>query len=71
MRQLTCVFLEELRQRGFIEGQNLTFDYRDFGPHVDLISKYAAELVKAQIDVIDAGGGVAVRAAQQATKQFQ
>jgi putative ABC transport system substrate-binding protein len=43
--------LEELRQSGFIEGQNLTIDYRDFGPHVDLISKYAAKLVKAQVDV--------------------
>jgi putative ABC transport system substrate-binding protein len=38
-------FFEELRRRGFIEGQNLTVDYRDFAPHVDLISEYAAELV--------------------------
>ena len=61
-------FFEELRRRGFIEGQNLTNDYRHFAPHVDLISDYAAELVKAKPDVIYAGGGVAVRAVQQATK---
>ena len=61
-------FLGELRSRGFIEGQNLTIDYRDFGPHADLISQYAAELVKAQVDVIYGGGGAATRAAQQATK---
>jgi putative ABC transport system substrate-binding protein len=55
-------FFDELRRRGFIEGQNLTIDYRNFAPHVDLISEYAAELVKAKPDVIYAGGGVAVRA---------
>jgi putative tryptophan/tyrosine transport system substrate-binding protein len=61
-------FFEELRRRGFVEGQNLTIDYRAFAPHVELISQYAAELVKAQPDVIYAGGGMAIRAAQQATK---
>jgi putative ABC transport system substrate-binding protein len=59
---------EELRQRGFIEGQNLTIEYRDWGLHPDLISQYAAELVKAQCDIIYAGGGAAIRAVQQATK---
>jgi putative ABC transport system substrate-binding protein len=60
--------IDELRRRGFIEGQNLRIYHRDFGPHVDLISQYAAELVKAQVDVIEAAGSVATRAAQQATK---
>jgi hypothetical protein len=35
--------------------------------HVDLISQYAAELVKAWVDVIANGGEEAIRAAQQAT----
>ncbi len=61
-------FINELRRQGFIEGQNLTIDYRDFGPHVDLISEYAAELVKNRVDVIWGVGGAAMRAAQQATK---
>jgi putative tryptophan/tyrosine transport system substrate-binding protein len=60
--------IDELRRRGFIEGRNLTIYHRDFGLHVDLISQYAAELVKAQVDVIEAAGSVATRAAQQATK---
>jgi putative ABC transport system substrate-binding protein len=64
----TLAFVDGLRRRGFIEGQNLTIVYRDFGLRADLISEYAAELVKAQVDVIDGGGGVAIRAAQQATK---
>src|SRR5215813_5963611 len=61
-------FFDELGRRGFIERQNLTIDYRDFSPNVDLIPEYAAALAKAQSDVIYAGGGLAVRAVQQATK---
>jgi putative ABC transport system substrate-binding protein len=57
-----------LRRRGFIEGQNLTIEYRAYGQHVDLVSQYAAELVKARVDVIATAGEDAIRAAQQATK---
>jgi putative tryptophan/tyrosine transport system substrate-binding protein len=60
-------FFNELRRRAFIEGQNFTY-YRDFGPHVNLISEYAAELVKDRVGVIWDVGGAAIRAAQQATK---
>ena len=60
--------IDELRRRGFIEGQNLRIYHLDFGLHVDLISQYVAELVKAQVDVIEVAGSVATRAAQQATK---
>jgi putative tryptophan/tyrosine transport system substrate-binding protein len=49
--------------------QCLTVEYRDYRQHPDLISEYAAELVKAKVDVIStAGSGEAIRAAQQATK---
>src|SRR4029077_19030274 len=61
-------FFDELRRRGFIEGHNLTVEYRAFGQHVDLIPQYAVELVKARVDVIAVSGEVAVRALQQATK---
>jgi putative ABC transport system substrate-binding protein len=60
-------FFDELRRRGFIEGQNLTVEYRAYGQHVDLIPQYAAELVKARVDVIVGSGDEAVRAIQ-ATK---
>jgi putative tryptophan/tyrosine transport system substrate-binding protein len=59
---------DELRRQGFIEGKNLTIEYRAWAPHVERISEYAAELVKAQVDFIVAGGPLAIRAAQQATK---
>jgi hypothetical protein len=44
-------FFDELRRRGFIDGQNLTVAYRAYSLHVDLISQYAVELVKARVDV--------------------
>jgi putative tryptophan/tyrosine transport system substrate-binding protein len=65
-----ALFFDKLRRRGFIEGQNLTVDFRAFAPHLDLISQYAAELVTAQPDVIVAGGGAATRAVRQATKSI-
>jgi ABC-type uncharacterized transport system substrate-binding protein len=55
---------DELRRHGFIEGQNLTLDWRRSGPRIDSI---VADLVKAHIDVIYVGGDAAIRAAQQAT----
>jgi putative ABC transport system substrate-binding protein len=61
-------FFDELRRGGFTEGQNLTVEWRAYGQHVDLIPQYAAELVKAPVDVITTGGEEAIRAAQQATK---
>jgi putative ABC transport system substrate-binding protein len=61
-------FFDELRRGGFIEGQNLTVEYRAVGQHVDLIPQYAAELVKASVDVIVASGDETVRALQQTTK---
>ena len=61
-------FFDELRRRGFIEGQNLTVEYRPWALHFDLVSQYAAELVKARVDVIITGGEETLRAAQEATK---
>jgi len=59
--------VEYLREHGFIEGQNLTVDWHDYGTRIDLIPKFAEELVEAHVDVIYAAGAVAIRAAQQAT----
>jgi putative ABC transport system substrate-binding protein len=61
-------FFDALRSYGFIEGENLTVVYRDYGAHFDLISKSAVDLVDAQVDVIAAAGDPGIRAAQQATK---
>ena len=58
---------DEIRRLGFIEGQNLTIDWRTYGPRVELIPDFAAELVEAHVDVILVIGNTAIRAAQQAT----
>ena len=59
--------IEELRRFGFIEGKNLTIDFRSYASHTDLIPEFAAELVKAHVDVISVNGDAAIRAAQKAT----
>ena len=45
---INVAFFNELQRRGFIEGQNLTVEYRAYGLHPDLLSEYAAELVTAR-----------------------
>jgi putative tryptophan/tyrosine transport system substrate-binding protein len=57
---------DELRRFGFIEGQNLTIDWRSYALHIDLIPEFVAELVKSKVDVIYASGE-GIRAAQHAT----
>jgi putative ABC transport system substrate-binding protein len=58
---------DELRRLGFIEGQNLAVDAAGYGISAERFAPHAADLVKARVDVILAGGDAAVRAAQQAT----
>jgi putative tryptophan/tyrosine transport system substrate-binding protein len=59
---------DALRPHGFIEGHNLAIDYCPWAAHVDHVAEYATDLVKARVDAISAGGNVAIRAAQHATK---
>jgi len=63
-------FFESARRHGFIEGQNLTVDYRDFSQHFDLLSTWADELSKSRVDVIAAVGDLAIRTVQNATKKI-
>ena len=58
---------DELRRFGFIEGQNLTIDWRPYGLNIDRIPEFVPELVKSKVDVIYASGDAGIRAAQQAT----
>ncbi len=61
-------FREGLRELGYIEGRNLTIDWR-FADDVDArLSELAEELVKLQVDVIVTYTSSGVRAAQRATK---
>ncbi|HYP11627.1 MAG TPA: ABC transporter substrate-binding protein [Xanthobacteraceae bacterium] len=61
---------DELRRLGFIDGQNLVVDAAGYGMSAERFAVHAADLVKARVDVILAGGDASVRAAQQATKSI-
>jgi len=61
---------DELRRLGFIMGQNLTIDPAGYGLTTPQFAQHAAELTKARVDVILAGGDAAVRAAQRATAEI-
>jgi putative ABC transport system substrate-binding protein len=58
---------DELRRAGFVEGQNLTVDWRSFGQRADMAPDFAAEMIKVRLDAILAGGDPAIRAAGLAT----
>jgi putative tryptophan/tyrosine transport system substrate-binding protein len=58
---------EELRRLGFIDGQNLVVDAAGYGMSAERFAVHAADLAKARVDVILAGGDASVRAAQRAT----
>jgi putative tryptophan/tyrosine transport system substrate-binding protein len=58
-----------LRERGYIEGQNITIEYRYAEGKVDRFSELATELVRLKVDVIVvAGGPIWVQAVKKATK---
>src|SRR5262245_4495843 len=58
-----------LRDLGYIEGQNIAFEYRYGEGKVDRASELAAELVRLKVDIIVvASGDQWIRAAKNATK---
>jgi len=60
---------EALRKVGYVEGQNLSIEYRSAEGKIDRNPALAAELVNLKVDVILVGGGYAViLAAKNATK---
>ena len=64
---LVDAFRQGLRELGWVEGQNITFDYRWAEARPDRLSELALELVRLKVDVIVTAGEPATRAAQQAT----
>ena len=58
-----------LRERGYIEGQNIAFEYRYAEGKRDRFSELAAELVRLKVDIIVVSGGAPlIRAVKNATK---
>ena len=60
---------QALRERGYIEGQNIAIEYRYAEGKPDRLPELAAELVGLKVDIIVvAGGGPMIQAAKNATK---
>jgi putative tryptophan/tyrosine transport system substrate-binding protein len=63
-------FERRLRDLGYIEGQNIAFEYRNAGGEIDKLPGIAAELVSLDVDVIVTSTDVATRAAKDATSRI-
>src|SRR5262245_49042648 len=61
-------FRQGLRELGWVEGQNVSIEYRWADGNLERLPALALDLLKAPLDVIVVAGGPAVRAAQQATR---
>ena len=63
------LFRLALRERGYIEGQNIAIEYRSAEGKIDRASELAAELVRLKVDIIVVSAGDTwIRAARNATK---
>jgi len=58
---------QALRERGYIENQNLAFEYRSPGGHNESFAELARELVRLDVDVIVTRGTPAALAAKAAS----
>jgi putative ABC transport system substrate-binding protein len=62
-----AAFREGLSDAGFIEGQNVTIEYRWAEGHYDRLPAFAADFVNRKVDVILATAGVGIAAAKGST----
>src|SRR5262249_35015124 len=63
------LFRQTLRERGYVEGQNIAIEYRYAEGKQDRYPELAAELVRLKVDIILVSGGAGlVLAAKNATK---
>lgn len=61
-------FRQGLRERGYVEGQNITVEWRWARGDVTRLPDLARELVNLKVDVIVANSNLPIQAAQKATK---
>src|SRR4249919_39946 len=61
-------FKQGLRERGYIEGKNIRFEYRYAEGKENRLDALAAELVREKVDVIVTTASVSARAARKASQ---
>jgi putative ABC transport system substrate-binding protein len=66
--RLLGAFQAELRERGWVEGQTIAFEYRWAEGRYERLPSLATELTEARVDLIVAGGTPNALAAQQVTR---
>src|SRR5439155_20540824 len=64
---LVDAFRQELSKLGWIEAKNVTIEYRFAEQRSERVAEFAAELVRLNVDLIVASGGVTPTAAKGAT----
>jgi ABC-type uncharacterized transport system substrate-binding protein len=67
MAGLLEVFRQELRKLGWIEGKNITFDYRFAEQRLERLPELAADLVRLKVDLIVTANTPSALAAKKAT----
>jgi putative tryptophan/tyrosine transport system substrate-binding protein len=65
--QWTAAFVQRMSELGWIEGRNLTIEYRWAGGHIERLADLANELVRLKVDVIVTHNTPPPLAAKQAT----
>ena len=63
-------FVRGMRDVGYVEGRNITYEFRYYGDDIESIPSMINDLLSAKVDVIVAGGAPAIRAAQTATQSI-
>ena len=60
-----------IESRRYVEGQNVTIEYRWAEGHYDRLAALAADLVGREVDIIAAGSAPSARAAKNATSDVR
>src|SRR5262245_53930692 len=66
----TEAFRQGLKELGYIEGKNITIEYRFADARSERLPELARELVALKVDIIFAGGHEATEAAKNATRSI-
>ena len=66
--RLLAAFHGELRERGWVEGRNIAFEYRWAEGRYERLPRLAAELTQTKVDLIVAGGTPNALAAREASQ---
>src|SRR6516162_3400760 len=69
-QSFVAAFRGGLRETGFLEGRNVSIEYRFANNHLGLLSEFVADLVRRDVNVIVATSTAAVLPAKAATNRI-